>query len=501
MSCAETPGSTPFPFEQAERWAWHCCFPDWVDAYKTAKKGMMGRWASGGGEGESGQLANPIYHGFGVYQPFACNLCARNGFTNTKLFTCGGCGIVQYCSKEHQRQDWENHKHDCKALQRCRERMPSVPADARRTAAEWDSYVMGCVEILKEGHAEATAASDSDAFGRQIQIVTRQPKCMMCRTQTDLVPCETCHSVAVCKKCRAEHSAEALAEAHPKQACEEALVALCCMGVVSDFKAPIQMPSNTPSEELWIPAWWKEYLVRKRGDFTFGKEKDVRGIFSLPPYLTHLCDGLSLPLTIVQTMSRIFGDDSLKARTELILHIIDTKHQDIYCLQKYAEISNLIPALEHIKIVFIGPQLSNMEGDLMDQKYHNGFKGYGRPSCKIEAVADERTYDEYCGDTRAYKKPTLCVIADSSLHSTTYHSYPWPETIQAITERRTPTLCTSMTQEKAELAAHHVVQMGGSIKAGPVLNPFRGMRPHIGTGYADSEYGDFGFMNNWMMLI
>ncbi len=42
-----------------------------------------------------------------------CALCKVAAGADGKLRTCGGCGIVKYCSAEHQKEDWKKHKGTC----------------------------------------------------------------------------------------------------------------------------------------------------------------------------------------------------------------------------------------------------------------------------------------------------------------------------------------------------------------------------------------------------
>jgi hypothetical protein len=57
----------------------------------------------GGGDG-----ATSLHSGHG------CQKCAKGG--QTKLFKCGSCQSVRYCSKECQKADWKEHKVLCKLL-------------------------------------------------------------------------------------------------------------------------------------------------------------------------------------------------------------------------------------------------------------------------------------------------------------------------------------------------------------------------------------------------
>ena len=43
-----------------------------------------------------------------------CNYCSKE---EEKLQRCSACKQVYYCSAQHQRSDWTNHKSVCKQLQ------------------------------------------------------------------------------------------------------------------------------------------------------------------------------------------------------------------------------------------------------------------------------------------------------------------------------------------------------------------------------------------------
>ncbi|CAL1711573.1 unnamed protein product [Somion occarium] len=53
---------------------------------------------------------------------------------DTRLPLCSGCRCARYCSLEHQRNDWENHKPDCKRHQEAISLLSSLPnADQKGT--------------------------------------------------------------------------------------------------------------------------------------------------------------------------------------------------------------------------------------------------------------------------------------------------------------------------------------------------------------------------------
>lgn len=44
-----------------------------------------------------------------------CPICGKN----EELRACSGCGLIYYCSVEHQKSHWKVHKGNCKAYKVC----------------------------------------------------------------------------------------------------------------------------------------------------------------------------------------------------------------------------------------------------------------------------------------------------------------------------------------------------------------------------------------------
>ena len=43
-----------------------------------------------------------------------CMVCRRTATKSSALKRCAGCSCLYYCSKEHQKLDWRQHKRLCK---------------------------------------------------------------------------------------------------------------------------------------------------------------------------------------------------------------------------------------------------------------------------------------------------------------------------------------------------------------------------------------------------
>ena len=516
----EEPGIR-FEGTQSQEMLWH---PEWRMALHQST-----RWARGGNEA-NGELARPIGDGYELYFPYACNTCGRSEFTGTKLMTCRGCGIVKYCCAEHQKLDWPKHKHMCKAIQRCktvfnsffRERTgeePERPSNSEEFAAyfEFMHKIMLTDPVINEIFADDNSAVMERSA--TIDILRRQPRCIFCYTEKKLTPCGRCAGVAICENCLRDRSQEEIDERHPPDACQRHAVAAGCMGFVSDFGNPIFMPSRTPCDTFALPTSWIEYLAAKREDF--GLPNDA-AMLTLAPAVSMLLEGLSLPLTILKALYKLLGDD-LENREELEVHILDASIGEVFCLQRYAEISIMLPRLRTLRICFIGKKMKNMNGKLEDQHFHDGLDKYMRPECKAVTEVALVDYAEYirvgCAETGArWRKPDLAVIPNKNFTGRTDDNkeWSWKEAVDAIMTHKVPCLCTEPTQKKVKSALAvlaDIITRGGFITDDMTNyditmeeNEFHGLRPHGSISATDNdseeeEFDAFGFSNAGVIIF
>ncbi len=65
-----------------------------------------------------------------------CAFCEATG-SSVKLNTCAGCGLVKYCSREHQRSHWKTHKADCRKPGTAQEEATTADATAHSDATKY----------------------------------------------------------------------------------------------------------------------------------------------------------------------------------------------------------------------------------------------------------------------------------------------------------------------------------------------------------------------------
>ena len=182
--------------EEEEEGLWDA---NWVIKFAS------GFWMSGEG------VADPVPPQFNMYVPNACHVCKRGGVRGTLrppagLKRCGGCKMVWYCCKDHQKEDWQYHKQTCERLKTVQE----VMADS--AARLFYNRERGSCEALKRYlQAGLLALVDLDSEGGKesnqsaVTMWSQQPYCGICfalGTDKELVPCFGCGSAPLCKECR-----------------------------------------------------------------------------------------------------------------------------------------------------------------------------------------------------------------------------------------------------------------------------------------------------------
>lgn len=64
---------------------------------------------------DSWDIIDSVHDGI-CYYPNACHVCRCFGEKAVNLKRCSSCGMISYCSEEHQKKDWPSHKQFCKVL-------------------------------------------------------------------------------------------------------------------------------------------------------------------------------------------------------------------------------------------------------------------------------------------------------------------------------------------------------------------------------------------------
>ena len=466
----------------------------WLDVF------MAGAWASG-----EPPLPPPIDQQFDCYHPFCCFSCKRGAFTGgTKLSTCTSCRVVKYCSREHQKKDWKNHKVWCKAFASFRE-----SGDADYLALQKPTDMTAWRHHTNLLSVKVNSRVGARLHTTEVQLVALQPRCRKCLVagcskDIELIPCPRCTGVALCRDCYSDAKDANEYEKfhgsgdHGIMQCDQYIVALSCTGMVVEQGSPLCIESDSDMEECFQPNDWGDYLEKKRGDF-----KDVppsTPMMLMAPVVAFVTDGLSLPLTILFSLGQpaVLGKDKVPSLTRLVVHVVGASVIEELGVSKFLELTRLLPALEYLRIVSIGPDIEELVVDFPPEGRPLNFVdptgSHIREGCDARIQRRRGYYHDVAKDLD--EAPTLIVAAHAGIHDAIY-TESWRPTIEQIASREVPFVVTGYNEKEVQADRHCLEGFGSKIVVGPAANPFRGLRPFLDPMRDPS---DFIFSNSHLVV-
>uniref|UniRef100_A0A7S4N1K1 MYND-type domain-containing protein n=1 Tax=Odontella aurita TaxID=265563 RepID=A0A7S4N1K1_9STRA len=502
------------PESMSKLWA-----PRWLDVFKH------GAWCSGEDPPPTG-----IDPKFDAYHPFACNVCKRGPFTGTVLLKCTKCRVARYCSREHQKNDWDDgHKRWCRAFANFRKEAENEYDDGVYEISERPDDIdqwRNCSQILSDRIVGEMSKGGKKAKGPRavrlsaVHMTMGMPRCRKCLVSgvanVELTPCPRCGDVALCKDCledpapassdRDEDNGDKTRDDgdgdggkgaippphlqfHPdggEAECDGHILCLSCTGMVVEQGSPICVASDTDCDSIFHPTDWADYLKKKRGDF-HSVPKDL--MMLMAPVIAFITDGLSIPLTILHTLCRpeVIGVQNVASMTRLVVHLVGALAVEEMSVSKYVELIRIMPALEYLRIVTVGPDL-----ELLQSK----FPSEGRPlnfaendECPIRDSCDARIVRRpgYYHELNGLDEVNIVVACHSGLHDERYKDR-WMPTLEVLASKGVPCCFTAYNQAEALADAKVLDNVNVEILVPPTANPFRGLRPFSDPSRDPSDF-------------
>ncbi|KAG5321075.1 VPS25 protein, partial [Pseudoatta argentina] len=119
-----------------------------------------------------------------------CHVCKRFG-DGVCLKKCGGCRMIAYCNRQHQKQHWSQHKSLCKAIQ---DVLQGFKMEDHGISEEWDDQKLNLILLI------------SFKLGRPLEMYEKETfqfprECIVCHEQDgqSLEDCQSCASISFCK--------------------------------------------------------------------------------------------------------------------------------------------------------------------------------------------------------------------------------------------------------------------------------------------------------------
>jgi len=430
-----------------------------------------------------------------------CIVCKKVGTPSLPLKRCAGCHAAYYCSKEHQKGHWKEHKRACtfmKAYARVRGAQTyfmacwtdrkkykkdvkaafALPDGKCSKGDVWQICLFGSMRTAEECFEETggkmkMAEMEMFLFPRACRVCW-QPK------PEGMIDCADCMCVSYCSD---EHKRQDATE-HAR-VCSELKYSMMCDIYEMAFGMEF---FNFPSF-IDVRFDKKDYLENDMKSFMIG-QSSLKKLPSLPERDARLLSNLlSGPLTILYACLRIphlASKVCISESKELTIHIVGSAGLELIEMAKWEYLSHLLWNLKKYRVVFIGP---NLDPRTMSRKHS---------ACKTCAMLDrapifefrEMLYQDYVKKGKAkgyYTKPDVVVAFNCGFHeSAGMDDDTWSGGFEyMVREVGVPCVFTSYTAfEASKDLTCFKKALRGNNKEGKVKyeiigakNPFRSLRP------------------------
>ncbi|XP_043270720.1 uncharacterized protein [Venturia canescens] len=264
----------------------------------------------------------------------ACHVCQVYG--KDKVKRCANCKLIAYCSQEHQKKHWPQHKELCRGLRFWGkiENIYRFFGFCENTDESWRDARMNSIYCIK------------NLLGRELTVSERRmlafPRCCEICHETDslkLQDCGECPSASFCLN-------------HPKD--NEHSVK--CKASTLNFQAN-NIPFTPVTDYMKLPSMNYGKSIPKNMD-------EVTNFFEsfcpadktvLPKELWKavLASHLSRVYTFLYSIEKILWPKSSK----LTIHVIGANIAEATSLSQWQYLLHHDESLEEIEIVFVGPEL------------------------------------------------------------------------------------------------------------------------------------------------
>ena len=403
-----------------------------------------------------------------------CSACQRTAAPGRSLLRCSRCHGMYYCSPEHQRQHWPEHRPFCRFLagQARLAGQPSVFQQlqglGRLQMANHMKVLVALWEVevaMKHRRAITYAEKDMLIYPR----VCYAPSCGLAAPVVEMLDCSTCRAVSYCGP---EHRDQE-AEQHAGQCKHLRLARLLDL---HELQHDEQEPCFPPGLDI---QWLGEKSTLTHGSNMFDElEKSISEgdqLCAAELELSALSEQLSAPLTLLQAAASLLPQVG-EAR-ELRLHMVGVgggkaAGEMVGSTGRWEYLAHRLPALRRLWVAMVGPDLPEQLPDT--QEVCGGCQELGR---KVEVVWHRGTYSQYQLGTRpdSLATPDLVLVQNCGFSCSTWTR----EGLRSLLHTGVPLLFTSYDEEgsKSDLATlMTAVGSGLEVVRGPEENSLRSRR-------------------------
>lgn len=402
-----------------------------------------------------------------------CHVCKKFGEW-ISLKRCGNCTMISYCSKEHQKEHWSQHKDLCKAI--CSilrdNKISSFLNDEQNLSTEtWAQIKMNFMLLVT-----MTIGRKLEHYEQEMFKFIRS--CAVCHDNNAQVleDCSSCPNTSFCKKHRnnAEH----------KKICY--LTKLC-------FKldvASMMYKSEIPKMKI-LPHTNHNNLPQNIKDFIHHYiEPHKISHLSIEEEIAINAEYLTRPLTLLYALQKL---KYTLENNNIVIHIIAANLLDVNGIELWEILLHWLPDIRMAKIVLIGPELSSgfIPINLCESCQYNNKQ--------FLIQAHGMLYNNYT-QSDSYIKPHIIIgynAGISECEDFRSQNDTWTESLQILAEQSCPFVLTSYTsmevkreQDRLNTVLNKIINCAFCDQ-----NPYSSLRP-----YRDFETEGIYYQNQYLLI-
>lgn len=415
-----------------------------------------------------------------TFYPNACHLCKDFGVKlNSTIKRCSGCGLISYCTKEHQAADWPQHKEICKIINKIRNKSSSIFTLMKENDVidkiEWLRMRLSLVKWIS-----CKLDRKLEKFEQQMFLYPRN--CLVCH-DTDpavLVDCQKCPGYSFCQR----HINN-----DDNHECDK--MSLC---QYLDVHSNILLSHNSSGK---IPEYFNttfnlsssvdQFLKQSNKSIKTDEQQPVMD--NVRTYL-HAAntDELTGPLTLLYGLGKL----NYKFTNQLLIHVIGATMRDVQSLWEILFHHHESRILDVVQMVFVGRDLPET------QQYDYNCVECKKRNVRIEYKRESSSYREFV-DSKRYTKPDVVVGYNLSVHEHKkfgVNQQSWLSLCEALSRQICPFILTSHTLERAQEDHDRILKATNKLtKQFQDTNPFGSLRP-----YRDYETELLYFPNQYITV-
>lgn len=413
--------------------------------------------------------------GIPFFYHFICHTCKEE---STVLKNCKGCHLVSYCSVDHQKVDWTNHKDLCRCIQELLKKwnVPNIFGIESKTVDEWRHVRLSLIYCVQEHLSRPLAIDEKQMF--YFAKVCRV--CFSTNVSTDY-KCDQCCTVVYCsEEHRDNHIEKHLLE------CSELRNCYIIDKLCAELNAKPKKIENYFQFSLSDKTLPDDIMTFIKDYFQFD------GIDSLL-FSESLSGSLSLVYSILSCLQLpLISKESLK------IHVIGASIYERSFIKNIEVLFHCISALNELSIFLIGPEYAcsiNTEVNLCDICSEK----------KLSIKGSTLLYHKFVL-SQEFEKPDIIVAFNCGYNEfSKTNKDTWKASLSHVLELKDILfMFTSYTKDESIEDYRIVKELSHNNQDNIYFNkvcyenPFRSHRPHRDWEVNDKE---IFYLNNYISII